>query len=92
MVAGVIETGGGGEGIEEEVGGSMEIVAGMEVEGEEEMNEVARENQRIGPNLLEEMKSWRRNCLEVAEDQVGSTLTDMRISRSRQLVLTFLQP
>ena len=84
------ERGGGGEETEVVVE-SMEIVAGVEVEVGEEMSEVAKENQRIGHNLLEEMKSWRRSCLEVAEDQVGSTLTDTRISRWKQLVQMFPQ-
>ena len=82
--------GNGGE--REEVVESMVITDGVEGEVEKEMSEVVKENLRIGPSLLEEMKSWRRNCLEVDEDLVGSTLTDTRTSQSKQLVQMSQQP
>ena len=75
MVAGGEEIGTGGE--------MITTVAGMEVE--EEMIEVARENQRTGHSLLEEMRSWRRNFLGEDMDLVESILIDMKTFRWKPL-------
>jgi len=65
-----------------------EVAVGVVEEMTEEMIEVPG-SRKIGPNHLEEMKSWRRSCSEVATDPAGLTLTDMRTSQWRLLELMF---